>query len=102
MGFVIIDSDEYKDLILAKESAIDSQHDCKLAVKLMKEARENLEELLLFITKGNKKAEFEDKFHSYDIASVYDLAEFINNNYVDYGILSFKKVKKENEDEQGN
>ena len=102
MGFVMIDTDEYKELILAKEDAENYHYECKVAGNLLKEAKENLSELLLFITKGKTKTEFEDKFHSYDVASIYEMADFINENYVDDGILKFKKVKKEKENEQGN
>ena len=104
MGFVIIDIDEYKELILAKEELTYKEKEIsELSDELFnlsvekREIETELKELLLEITKGNNRTNCDEEgFLSYEVASNYVMAEFINDNYLENGILKFRKVKKEN------
>jgi hypothetical protein len=105
MGFVMIDTDEYKELVLAQgELSLVKEDVSKLTTELFnisvekREVEAELNELLLEITKGKNRTDYDDEeFPSYDIASNYVMAEFINANYLENGILKFRKVKKEAE-----
>lgn len=99
-GIVMIDSDEYRELVLAKEAKDEIEKELDLTDRRLMQKEYEFKELLLLITKGEFKTKYDEgKFQSYDIASNYDLVDFVNENYVENGLLKFNKVKKENTNE---
>ena len=100
--YTIITTEEYKELILDQVEKAELQDSIIEWVKRCAEAEDSLKELLLTITQGKTKACYEE-FKTYELATDFEIAEFINRNYVDEnGILNFTKVHKENENEQSN
>jgi hypothetical protein len=62
------------------------------AVTELKEVRGQLDNLLLFITKGAKASQWMDgDFEGYDLADKDELAKYINKNFMKDGRLTVKE-----------
>jgi hypothetical protein len=90
--FAMITTDEYKELLSAKEEGEQYMMAYTDAVQELKAVRESLDNLLLLITKGEKKSQWEDgKFESFDLAEKNDIAKYINENFMKDGRLTVKE-----------
>jgi hypothetical protein len=90
--FAVITTDEYKELISAKEEGEQYMMAYTDAVQELKAVRESLDNLLLLITKGEKKSRWQDgNFEDYDLESKDEIAEYINKNFMKDGRLTVKE-----------
>ena len=97
--FAMITTEEYKELLLAKQYSEALEEDNNILADRVIEAEECLRELLLMLTKGHTSVNWSDKkFAWHDLARSEEVAEYLNKNYVIDGRLQFEKVK-ENTDE---
>lgn len=91
-GFTMITNDEYKELIVAQcdsKNYEDAFHEVSIELK---ETREKLDALLLYITKGATHSKWEDgKFESFDLARDFELADYINKYFMKNGRLTVKE-----------
>ena len=103
IGYAVITTGEYKELI-TKVNELDARN---IALTLaegrvldleekLKRAEEEIKELLLTITDGNKSFnDGEVKF--YNINGI-KLANYITKNYIQEMVLKFRKMEEENND----
>ena len=104
MGFVIIDNDEYKNLILKEKELEETKtklDEKRLENKSLEEnyikLEEELKELILTIT--NNETSFFRNIESYDIEDV-ELAKYLNKYYLHNKQLEFRKRNIEEEQEE--
>lgn len=95
--FTIITTEEYKDLLLAKEDCNNRLDEAYVLAERLNEVEENLQELLLMLVKGNPTPTWGTKFEWIDIERAENIAEYINKNYLNTGL----KFEKEKANEQG-
>lgn len=104
---VMITSEEYKKLILTEEKY---QQELKDNVDLIKEKNnlkeeiinleQELKELLLIVTGDKERASYMEKdFSGYDLADREEVAKYINKNYMNNGVLKFRKLEETKEEE---
>jgi hypothetical protein len=91
-GVTMITNDEYKELILAQQRV----EECEVALHQIAEEldleKRWLSSLLLVITKGVKKSQWQDgKFEGFDLADNKEIAEYINAHFVRDGKLIVKE-----------
>jgi hypothetical protein len=90
--YAVITTDEYRELIEAEQMSKEFRKDFIDAVAEMKAIREQLDNLLLCITKGAKASQWQDgKFEWHDLADKNDIAKYINENFMEYGRLTVKE-----------
>ena len=90
--FAMITTDEYKELLSAKQEGEVYMMEFTKAVTELKEVREQLDNLLLTITKGAKASQWQDgDFEGYDLADKGELAKYINKNFMKDGRLTVKE-----------
>jgi hypothetical protein len=90
--YAVITTEEYKELLEAEQMSKEFRKDFLDAVAELKEAREQLDNLLLFITKGAKKSQWMDgDFEGYDLADKDELAKYINKHFMKDGRLTVKE-----------
>lgn len=91
-GMAIIPTEEYKELLQAQKDAI-FYRKCYIDEKLKQtKTSAELNELLLLITKGQKKSQWTDgNFNSFDLADGQTIAEYINEKYLENGTLILKE-----------
>ena len=90
--YAVITTDEYKELLSAEQEGNEYMIAYTDAVMELKEVREQLDNLLLFITKGAKKSQWMDgDFEGYDLENKDELAKYINKNFMKDGILTVKE-----------
>lgn len=90
--YAVITTDEYKSLLSAEQEGNEYMIAYTDAVMELKEVREQLDNLLLFITKGANKSQWMDgDFESYDLAEKDELAKYINKNFMKDGRLTVKE-----------
>lgn len=100
MGIVMIDADTYKKLVLAEAENEKLLVELQYADHQLKTASNDLKDLLLFLTDGRQVVEWKDKkLQGFDIVNSGAIAEYLNTNYMQYGVLQFNKIKGEQEDE---
>ena len=90
--YVVITTDEYKELLedqQAKQDYFEAFVEC---ADELREVRKQLDNLLLFITKGAKKSQWMDgDFEGYDLENKDELAKYINKNFIENGRLTVKE-----------
>jgi hypothetical protein len=90
--YAVITTDEYKSLLSAEQEGNEYMIAYTDAVMELKEVREQLDNLLLCITKGAKASQWQDgKFEGFDLAEKDDIAKYINENFMEYGRLTVKE-----------
>ena len=90
--FAVITTDEYKELLSAKQEGEVYMMEFTNAVNELKETREKLENLLLCITKGANRSQWGDgNFEYFDLAEKEEIARHINDVFVKNGILDVKE-----------
>lgn len=92
--FAIITTDEYKELLIAKETETQNIEDLKMLIERVSELKGNLTEILQLLTKGGKEPEIGVTYESWDILHTNEIAKYINEHYVADGKLQFEKVKE--------
>jgi hypothetical protein len=90
--YAVITTEEYRELIEAEQMSKEFRKDFIDAVAEMKAVRGQLDNLLLFITKGAKKSQWQDgDFEGYDLENKDELAKYINKNFMKDGRLTVKE-----------
>ena len=89
--FAMITTEEYEKLVIAKKELELLTESVKQLNTIRQEAEDNLKELLLMLTKGEKKVQWEDGIKWFDIAPAEKVAEYLNKHYIKDGILTFTK-----------
>lgn len=89
--FAMITTEEYKKLIIAEQDLAQAVDTITICNKEKQEAEDSLKELLLMLTKGEKKVQWEDGIKWFDIAPAEKIAEYLNKHYFKDGILTFTK-----------
>ena len=90
--FAMITTEEYKELIQAQKDAGLYRECFKRAEQELKSRNNELNELLLLVTKGQKKSEWSSGyFNNYDLADLQTIAEYINEKYLENGMLILKE-----------
>ena len=106
MGFVIIDNDEYKNLILKEKELEDTKTKLEERIWEYVTLEENydklekeLKELILIAT--DNKTSFYRKLESYDIKDT-ELAKYLSKYYLNNKQLEFRKrdIEEKTEEEQ--
>jgi hypothetical protein len=107
IGFAMLTTNEYKELILKEKELDDALRDYgflenenrKLTGQLAY-IEEELKELLLILTDNKERASYmEHDFSEYDLADKKEIAKYINKNYMKNGVLKFRKVEETKEEE---
>lgn len=102
-GFTFLSNEDFRMAILTEaelektkqEIAQISADNLELINKL-NELEEELKQLLLIITDGKERASYGDyNFSHLDINDNEEIAEYLNDNYLENGVLKFKKINKE-------
>lgn len=93
--FAMITTEEYKELVLAKETTEKLADELRYADAKLREAQSNLKEILLMLTGGHTVPKYGDVFESFDIIDDAEIAKYISAYYMDKGILKFTKNKGE-------
>lgn len=91
----MITTEEYKELVLAKDERDKLVEELAYADQKLLAAQDDLKELLLMLTDGHTVSKFGEAFESYDIVSDSVIAKFISENYMTKGLLKFTKNKGE-------
>jgi hypothetical protein len=90
--YAVITTEEYKELLddqQAKQDYFEAFVEC---ADELNEVREQLDNLLLCITKGAKKPQWLDgNFEGYDLEDKDELAKYINKNFMENGRLTVKE-----------
>ena len=90
--YAVITTDEYKSLLSAEQEGNEYMIAYTDAVMELKEVREQLDNLLLCITKGAKKSQWQDgKFEGFDLARDFEIANYINENFMRDSRLTVKE-----------
>lgn len=90
--YAVITTEEYRELLEAEQMSKEFRKDFIDAVAEMKAVREQLDNLLLCITKGAKASQWQDgKFEGFDLADKDAIAGYINRNFMEYGRLTVKE-----------
>lgn len=90
----MITTEEYKDLILAKNSVDRLNEELMYADKKLENAQNSIKELLLMLTEGKTAPTYNDEFNTFEIASDTVIAKYINENYLSNRMLNFNKTKE--------
>ena len=91
-GFTMLTNDEYKELILAQQKCAECEEALHKIAEELKQEKGWLNDLLLCITKGETKSQWDDKkFEYFDLAEKEEIAEFINANFVNDGKLKIRE-----------
>lgn len=93
--FTMITSEEYKELVLAKEENTRLLEELKYADEQLRITQNNLKELLLLLTNG-KTSTIYGELQSFEIITDTEIAKYINKNYLAKGTLKFTKIKENN------
>jgi hypothetical protein len=94
--YAVITTEEYKKLLFAEIDGEACMVEYHRAVRELNEVRGQLDNLLLFITKGAKFSQWsEGKFEGFDLARDNEIANYINENFMKNGTLT---VKEKNND----
>lgn len=102
----MITSEEYKNLILTEEKynqELKNNVDLIIEKNILKGEIINLEqelkELLLIVTGNKERASYmEYEFSEYDLADRKEVTEYINKNYMNNGVLKFRKLEETKEE----
>ena len=90
--YAVITTDEYKSLLSAEQEGNEYMIAYTDAVMELKEVRDQLDNLLICITKGAKASQWQDgKFEGFDLAEKNDIAKYINENFMKNGRLTVKE-----------
>ena len=89
--FAIITTEEYQNLIRAKDDRDTLSEELMYTDKKLKQTSEKLKELVLLLTKGKTKAIWNNELAICDLAELDDVTEYLNKNYFENGILTFTK-----------
>ena len=90
--FAVITSDEYKELLQAQKDAELYRELFKRAEKELNIRNNEMNELLLLLTKGQKRSEWSDGcFNNFDLADLHTIAKYINEKHLENGILKLKE-----------
>ena len=90
--FAMITTEEYKELLEAQRDAELYRECFKRAEHELKTRNAELNELLLLLTKGQKKSEWTSGyFNNFDLADGQVIAEYINEKYLENGMLKLKE-----------
>ena len=90
--FAVITTDEYKELLSAKQEGEVYMMEFTKAVTELKETREQLDNLLLTITKGETHSKWQEgMFEYFDLVEKEVLAGYINENFMKNGRLTIKE-----------
>jgi hypothetical protein len=90
--YAVITTDEYKELLSAKQEGEVYMMEFTKAVTELKEVREQLDNLLLTITKGATHSQWGDgRFEYFDLADKEVLALHINDVFMKNGRLTVKE-----------
>lgn len=101
IGYAVITTEEYKELI-TKENELEvrnialtlAEGRLSMLEEKLKRAEEELKELLLTITDENKSF-YDGELKFYNINGM-KLADYIAKNYIQEGVLQFRKKEEEN------
>jgi hypothetical protein len=94
--YAVITTEEYKELLSAKQDGEVYMMQFTQAVSELKETKSQLDNLLLCITKGAKRSQWQDgKFEGFDLARDFEIANYINENFMRDSRLT---VKEKNND----
>ena len=90
--FAVITTDEYKELLSAKQEGEVYMMEFTNAVAELKETREKLDNLLLCITKGATHSKWDGgNFEYFDLVEKEKLVGYINENFMKNGRLDVKE-----------
>lgn len=95
MGAVIISTDEYKELLQAQHDCETHLIDLNIAQIELENAKEDLKDLLLMLTKGIEKTAYSDGIHSFEIEMDDKIAKYLNENYIEDGKVLFERKYKD-------
>ena len=92
MGTAVISTEEYKELLEAQKDMEIYKECYRRAEQELKIRNAELNELLLLLTKGQKKSEWSNGlFNNFDLADGNIIAEYINEKYLENGMLKLKE-----------
>jgi hypothetical protein len=90
--FAMITTDEYKELLNDQQTKQDYYEAFVECADELNEVRGQFNNLLLFITKGAKASQWQDgKFECFDLARDYEIANYINENFMRDSRLNIKE-----------
>ena len=90
--YAVITTEEYKELLSAKQDGEVYMMEFTKAVTELKETREKLDNLLLCITKGATNSQWQDgKFEYFDLAEKEEIAKHVNENFMKKSGLDVKE-----------
>ena len=90
--YAVITTEEYKELLSAKQEGEVYMMEFTKAVTELKEVREKLDNLLLTITKGETHSKWQEgMFEYFDLVEKEVLAGYINENFMKNGRLTIKE-----------
>ena len=93
----MITTEEYKELLSAKEDAETYLIEFNLARAEAEKLKADLKELLLVLTKGNEKTAYRDAFHSFEVEMDDKISKYVNDNYFEDGKILFERKVKADE-----
>lgn len=107
IGFTMITTEEYKELIkkeidleIAWEDYEELVEEHEILKLQLSKVEEELKDLLLIITDNKERASYMDyEFSEIDLADRSKVAKYINKNYMENGVLKFRKVEETKEEE---
>lgn len=102
-GFTCLSNEDFKKAILvetelekAKQEIVQLSDDNLNLTNELNESKEELKDLILMLTGGKERASYCDyNFANYEIEDSGEIAKYLNENYLEKGVLKFKKIKKE-------
>jgi hypothetical protein len=90
----MITTDEYQDLIRAKDERDKLSEELVYADNKLMQTEQKLKELVLLLTDGKVKVGWHtNELSICDLADGKDIAEYLNKNYMENGILTFTKER---------
>lgn len=90
--FAMITTEEYKELLQAQNDAELYRECFKRAERELNIRNNELNELLILLTQGKKKSEWSNGlFNNFDLTDPQTIAEYINEKYLENGILKLKE-----------
>lgn len=88
----IITTEEYKELLQAQQDAEYYKNQYEIKKDKLQSLTDEFNNMLLMLTNGKKKVEWSDNlFNYFDLASGRAIAEYINEKYVEDGMLILKE-----------
>lgn len=92
--FAMITTEKYRGLIEAEKEAETYKKAYQENKAELQEIKTEINSLLLMITQDKRVSAWDEKFEGFDMASGEDIAKYINENFVENGILKLKEIKE--------